>query len=331
MRFICIFIFAIRSIYPYVDEELLELWASISNLTEPTLTDYRLIESYLQHGKRPYLEDLPESSWSNIGDEVNIRVSIMREFRLVGPNGEMPIFEVHHLNVSEETKDRCICIYGSYNPPYPQKVYQILNELRENGYSGTVMIRIGGYPNLSHGGLKSSPFHGRWKLEFFKEARRMGYKKIIHLDTHVHPLCDLDPVFKAMDETGGFFYGHGPWLDINENFLEFAPYLKVPYENIDQIHFISGCVLGLNFENKQMVKLFDEWDDRMQYVDRFYCIGLEEITFMALAWKYHFAGMPCSYVVGDFPSEPANPCGGILFFYDLHRVQIRKGWGPLYD
>jgi len=332
MKFLLVFVFAVQSVFSYVDEELLDLWASIPNIYEPTLNDYRSIESYLQNGERPYLNDLPETSWTNIGDEVNIRVQIMRNFKLVGPNGEMPIFEKHDLNVTEETKDRCILVFGSYNIPYPQKVYHILQELKECGYSGSVMIRIGGYPNLSHEGLKSSPFHGRWKLEFFKEARRMGYKKIIHLDTHVHPLCDLNLVFDVMDQNGGFFYGHGPWLNINKNFMDFAPYLKVPHKKMHEIHFISGCVLGLNFEDIRVVKLFDEWEERMRRVDEFYCIGLEEITFMALAWKYHLVAIPPSYAVGDFPPDMSDPANErLFFFFDYHRVQIRQGWGALYD
>ena len=194
------------------------------------------------------------------------------------------------------------------------------------------MLRIAGYPNLSHEGLKSSPFHGRWKLEFFKEARRMGYKKIVHLDTHMHPTCDLSTVFKVMDEQGGFFYGRGPWLNINENFVEFAPFLDIPIDKTSEIHFILGCVLGLNFSNKQVVKLFDEWEQRMRRVDQFYCIGLEEITFMALAWKYHLTSVPLACAIGDFPPNMSNPSNrDILFFFDLHRTQTRHGWGALYD
>lgn len=333
MKFlILVFTFAARAVFPYIDEELLDLWASISNVYEPTLSDYRLIESYLQFGKRPYLENLPETSWTNIGDEVNVRVKIMREFKLVGPNGEMPVFEKHDINVTEETKDRCILIFGSYNSPYPEKVYHVLQELKDCGYSGSVMLQIGGYPNLSHGGLKSSPFHGRWKLEFFKQARRMGYKKIVHLDTHVHPLNDLSTVFKTIDEQGGFFFGHGPWLNVNKNFMDFADPLDVSPDQMSQIHFVSGCVLGLNFTNKQVVKLFDEWEERMQRVDKFYCIGLEEITFMALAWKYQLPSAPLSYTIGDFPPDMSNPVNrDVLFFFDLHRVQTRYGWGALYD
>ena len=332
MKFLLFFVLAVRALSSYVDEELLDLWASIPNIYEPTLADYRLIESYLQNGRRPYLENLPETSWTNIGDEVNVRVKIIRDFKLVGPNGEMPIFEKHELNVTEETKDRCVLVFGSYNPPYPEKVYHVLQELKECGYSGTVMIRIGGYPNLSHEGLKSSPFHGRWKLEFFKEARRMGYKKIVHLDTHVHPTCDLSAVFQVMDENGGFFYGHGPWLNVNKNFMNFGPYLNIPPEQMPEIHFVSGCVLGLNFSNRQVVKLFDEWEERMRRVDQFYCIGQEEITFMALAHKYHLTATPPSYSLGDFPPDMANPSNGwMLFFFDMHRVPIRYGWGALYD
>ena len=339
MKFlILVFTLSVRAIFPYIDEELLELWASVSNIYEPTLSDYRLIESYLQFGRRPYLENLPEASWSNVGeDEIKMHIRVMRQFKLVGPNGEMPVFEKHDINVTEETKDRCILVFGSYNSVYPQKVYHILQELKESGYSGSVMLRIGGYPNLSHGGLKSSPFHGRWKLEFFKEARRMGYKKIIHLDTHVHPMSDLNAAFKVMDEQGGFFYGRGPWLNINENFMNFASPLGVPADKMSEVEFIIGSILGLNFSNKQVVKLFDEWEDRMQRVDQFYCIGLDEMTFMALAWKYRLAPAPASYhsyyVLADFPPDMRNPDNrDILFFFDLHRVQTRiAGWAPLYD
>jgi hypothetical protein len=332
VKFLLWFLLAIRCGCAYVDDELLELWASIPNIYEPTLRDWRLIESYLKHGERPYLQNLLEASWTNIGDEVNLRVNIMRDFMLVGPNGEMPVFEVHHLNVTPKTADRCILVYGSYNSPYPQKVRHVLDELKEHGYSGTVMIRIGGYPNLSHGGLKSSPFHGRWKLEFFKEARRMGYTKILHLDSHVHPMCNLNPVFDILDENGGYFYGFGPWLDVNENFEEFGPYLGVPPNQIANIHFISGCSLGLNFTDKRVIKLFDDWDDRMQQVDRFYCIGLEEITFMALSWKYGVKPIPPAFVVGDFaPDMGLAENYWIMFFYDLHRVQTRQGLAPLDD
>lgn len=332
MKIFWICFLAIGSIFSYVDEELLELWSCVSNIYEPTLEDYRLIENYLQNGRRPYLENLIESSWEGIGDEVKMRVKMQRQFMLVGPNGEMPIFEVHHLNVTEETKDRCILIYGSYNPPYPQKAFHILRELQELGYSGTVMIRIGGYPNLSHGGLKSCPFHGKWKIEFFKEARRMGYKKIIHLDTHMHPMRDLSAVFKIIDETGSFFHGYGPWLEINKNFIDFASYLNIPPEKMNEVIFISGCVLGLNFANKQIVKLFDEWEDQLLNTKQFNCIGVEEITFIGLVWKYHLKHIPLTYTAGDFPPDMNDPANAeINFFYDLHRVQIRGGWGALYD
>lgn len=333
MKYLVIFILATQSLFSYEDPELTELWSSISNIYEPTLADYQLIESYLQNGKRPYLENLPETTWDNIGDEVNIRVKIMRDFKLVGPNGEMPIFEKYEINVTEETKDRCILVFGSYNSPYPQKVSHILQELTEVGYSGTLMIRIGGYPNLSHGGLKSSPFHGRWKIEFFKEARRMGYKKIIHLDTHVHPLCDLNAVFKTMDENGMFIYGTDSWLLVNKNFMDFAPYLGVPRERMHEIHFLCGPVMGLNFENAQVLALFDEWEERMEQIDKFYCIGVEEITFMALAWKHHLSGVAQNtYVAGDFPVDMSNPSNRrIYFFIDHHRVKIRDGWGALDD
>ena len=47
MKLLLMFVLAVRAIFSYVDEELLDLWASIPNIYEPTLSDYRAIESYL--------------------------------------------------------------------------------------------------------------------------------------------------------------------------------------------------------------------------------------------------------------------------------------------
>lgn len=333
MRFFFFFAFAL-SLYSYTDEELESLWCSISDLKNPTLNDYRLIETYLQYGKRPYLDHLLESSWDNVGDELKVRLNIMRAFKLVGPNGEMPIFEKHVLNPSPKTKDRCILIYGSYNNSYPQSIYQILEELKEQGYSGTVMIRIGGYPNLAEGGLKSSPFFGRWKTEFFKEALGMGYKKIIHFDSHVHPLSDLSFIFQIMEKNGVFCLGHGPWLNVNKNFIQFAGYLNIPLSQVEKVNFISGYVLGLNFSDPQIVRFFNEWEEKMRNIDNFYCVGLDEMTFMALACKYQLATTPPTnvYSSGDFPPDMSLPSNrSFHFFFDYHRTQIRNGWAPLYD
>lgn len=291
MKFLFLFLCATSCVYSYVDEELLDLWSSVSDVYNPTLEDYRLIESYLKYGKRPYLENLPETTWKNIPKyEIKLRTQIMRDFKLIGPNGEMPIFEVHHLNVVEATKDRCILVYGSYNDPYPKNAFRILEALKKWGYSGTVMVRIGGFPNMIAEGIKSCPFHGRWKMEFIKEALRMGYKKIVHLDTHATPLNDLSLVFDILEIKGCFYLDCGPWLRINGNFAQFAEPLMIPPNEVENVNFIMGFAFGLNFHDKKISRLFQEWDDRMQKIDKFYCIGIDEMSFMALAWKYRLTG-----------------------------------------
>ncbi len=323
--FLC-FLCVTRCVFSYIDEELLDLWSSVSDLYHPTLEDYKLIESYLKYGKRPYLENLPESSWENIPKyEIKLRTQIMRDFKLLGPNDEMPIFEVHHLNVVPETEDRCILIYGSFNDPYPRKAFRILEELKKWGYSGTVMIRIGGFPNMLAEGIKSCPFHGRWKVEFFKEALRMGYKKIVHLDTHANPMNDLSFVFETLEKNGCFYFDCGPWLRRNGNFIQFAEPLMIPPDDVENVRFIVGCVVGLDFSQPKITRLFHEWDDRMQKIDQFYCIGIDEMSFMALAWKYGLTGVDASYVDnGEFYPWLTHPSNTHLFFFDRERDYYRN-------
>ena len=178
--FILLLIFSFRPAWSYTDPELERLWNSISDMANPTLEDYRMIESHLRNGDRSYLERL-RTTWEfyhpDLGSFLNGRLEQRRNFKLIGSNGEAPVFEIHQMNPTEETKDRCILIYASYNNSYPRKLRNIVEELRERGFSGTVMIRIGGFPNLSEGGLQFCPFFGVWKNEFIKEAIRMGFTK----------------------------------------------------------------------------------------------------------------------------------------------------------
>src|SRR5258708_5049742 len=112
-------VFISRGICSYSDQEIEDLLMSLSNPFNPSLEDYRLIERYFQHGQRPYLERMTKRA------DLGFRIQQLRNFKLAGPNGEMPILELYASNVTENTKDRCILIYGSYNSYYPGRALRL--------------------------------------------------------------------------------------------------------------------------------------------------------------------------------------------------------------
>lgn len=290
--FILLLSFTCRLAWSYTDPELDRLWNSVSDMTNPTLEDYRMIESYLQNADRPYLDSLRTTSefygWP-LG-YLNDRLEQRRNFKLVGPNGEAPVFEVHKMNVTEETKDRCILIFASYNGSYPRKLRNIVEELRERGFSGTVMIRIGGFPNLSEGGLQFCPFFGVWKNEFIKEALRMGFTKILHLDTSIHPLTDLNSVFESIENTGYYL------LHSNQGvcpYLRYHQHLNYLKRDRTAVPWLPGYIIGLNFTHPKVVELFYEWDYGTKDFDHFNYFGSEEVIMTILAWQKGFT--PTAY------------------------------------
>jgi len=322
----------IRVVFAYTDPEIEKLLDSLSDPYHPSLEDYRLIEHYFQHGERPYLETIKKCAHVGPSD-VDFRIQQLRNCKLVGPNGEMPIMELHPINVREETQNRCILIYASYNSHYPQRALRLLDELRECGYSGHVMLRIGGFPNVSNEGIKLCTIPFTFRIAFFREALYMGFTNILYMDATMHPLTDLSIVFDAMDEYGYYssYTGSG-WLTL-DCFRAHAEFYNIPVETRPHVYFIQGYVTGLNFTNKKTCQLFEAWGQVMQTIDEFCSIG-DDHHFSELIWRF---GFPLSFpfattiYVSDFPPAPNSLPPSFLFYMDQHRAAIRQGWGSLYD
>lgn len=318
--------------FAYSDPEIEKLLDSLSDPYHPSLEDYRKIEHYYQYGERPYLETIKKCAHVE-AKEVEYRIQQLRNFKLVGPNGEMPLMELHSINVREETKNRCILIYASHNQHYPERAFRLLDELRECGYSGHVMLRIGGFPNVSNEGIKLCTVPFTFRIAFFREALQMGFTQILYMDATMHPLTDLSVVFDAMDLFGYYscYTGSG-WL-AEKRFLAHAEFYKIPLELRSQIYFIQGYVTGLNFTNKKACELFEAWSEVMQTIDEFCSIG-DDHHFSELVWHFDLPLLfffPDTIYVSDFPPAPDSLPSSFLFYMDQHRTAMRQGWGSLFD
>jgi len=330
-RFLLFALLCIRVVFAYTDPEIEKLLDSLSDPYHPSLEDYRLIEHYFQYGDRPYIETIRRTAHVE-GDDFDFRIHQLRNFKLVGPNGEMPIMELHPINVREETQNKCILIYASYNPHYPQRALRLLGDLKECGYSGYVMLRIGGFPNISNDGIKLCTLPFTFRIAFFQEALHMGFTKILYLDGALHPLNDLSAVFDAMDKYG-YFSSHmgGGWYT-PDRFHTQAKFYNISAELRPHIPFIQGYATGLNFTDKKICQLFETWNRDMQRVDEF-CQG-DDVVFSILIWNLDFPlyfPFETTVHISDFPPFPDSLPPSFLFYMDQHKVAIRQGWGSLYD
>ena len=327
MKALVFSIFIFRSIYSYTDPELEDLWTSLSDICNPALQDYKLIENYFQYGNFLPLKMEIEGTAKNLGFHLeNHRIRQRRNWKFIGPNNEMPIFEWHKFNLTPETENRCICIYATYNGTYPQKAYRLLRELQENGYSGNVLLRIGGFPNLADGGIKFSPFMAMWKLEFFREALRMGFTQIVVWETSMHPLTNAAYLFECMKETGYFLpcaKGCGGAFFANGLPSEFFDIFKIYHTDTSRIPWTVGYVVGFNFDSDLGAKLFHEWDAEVKNFESFTCCEREGYFLCATMWRNNCppSGNYCTQTVeGVVPPDRNRVLDeSLLFFHDVHR------------
>lgn len=268
-----------------MDEELQNLWASIPDINHPTVSDYLSIERYLHTGRRPYL-DLLRQKADSVDNNTKRRLKNILNFKLLGSNQEEPIFEVHNVNPIEELNKRCILLYASFNSIYEQKLRRVLDELKSCGYSGDILVRIGGFPNVSNGGLKICHVPYSFKLAFLQEAKNRGYKEVLWIDTCMHPMCNLENIFSKIQKDGYFFTYAGKLREnMPGHLLEAAHFLGIDFEDYDTIyHFCSG-ILGLNMDHPKTIQLLDAWYSETVKVYPNVTWFSEELSLSVVAWR----------------------------------------------
>lgn len=275
-KIILAFLIAFPSLHAFHDDELEDLWSSISDISNPTLEEYKAIERYIKEGKRPYLEPLA----------FHDRFIRIRNLQLIGDHNEMPIFEKHSMNIQEKSKNRCIVLFASYNGIYPAKARQLLEELKACGYSGHVILRTGGFPNIEEQGLKICHVPYAFKVAFLLEAERLGYKEVLWLDTALHPLKNLEVIFSTIKEKGYFFTNVGFLSDnMSTHLPEAAASLGITTDHYHQIPHISSSILGLNMKNEKAVKLLRNWFEETERVLPYITCWPEELSLSVVAWR----------------------------------------------
>jgi hypothetical protein len=188
--------------------------------------------------------------------------------------------------VTEATKNRCVLLFGSFNGIYEEKVRRVLSELRECKYSGDVLLRIGGFPNVQNEGLKICHVPYAFKVAFLQEARERGYKEVLWLDTCMHPITDLETIFSKIKKRG-YFYSFAGTLRDNEpkNLLESAQALGIGLEHYDKISHISSGILGVNMEDIKAQWLIDGWFEETKKVYPNITWFPEELSLSVVAWR----------------------------------------------
>lgn len=225
------------------------VYSQIKDIYHPTDEDYRLVQKYLSFGERPEITRMKDYNYEHVA----------RNLKIIGETSEeLPRYEVIPVNCDMSEKNNCIMIYSTFNRNYPKGLERLVEHIRESDFKGHILCRLGGWPDAEGGSLVLAHVPYAFKVSFFKEAQRLGFKRAFWLDTAVVPLVSLNEIFKMIEEKGYFIMGNshmiGPY--INESA---ARALGVTIDEAQHIPSCSAGIFGVDFSNEKGKKVIDLW------------------------------------------------------------------------
>lgn len=102
--------------------------------------------------------------------------------------------------------DRCIVSMASYNKEYPKYIQRIQIGLEQSGFNGYFVYRIGGYPHPSGKEFAYAAVPYAFKIFLMLEAHKLGFSKIVWIDSVLEPLKDPTPLFEFLEKKKIFIY-----------------------------------------------------------------------------------------------------------------------------
>ncbi len=223
------------------------VYDQIEDLCNPTLEDYRKIQYYLTHGERSIIKKLKDYQPN------------ARNFKLIGDKpDELPQSGMVAVNCSEEERENCILCYSSFNKNYPRGLKRLIDVVSQSDFRGHLLHRLGGWPDLEGGSLVLAHVPYAFKVSFFREARRLGYKRAFWMDTALVPVVSLNKIFEIIANDGYFVFGNshviGPYMDPTA-----ADAFGMTMKAVENIPSCSAGIFGVDFTTEIGNKLVDTW------------------------------------------------------------------------
>lgn len=274
--FLCMFKMSILLIHastvliPNEQEEISALYNNISNIYNPSIEDFIFIQDYLLTGKRNYLNWL-DYRYPDTGTD-NIRYDLRaRNLKIYDPQHKNYGLTTICYNTDIIDKEMAIVVYASLNSPtcYQNKINKLIKNLKSVGYKGHLLYRIGGWPDIAGGSLKLVFIPYAFKPCIIKEARDLGYKKVIWFDTSISPLKQFSSVFCKLDAEGYAIFSLNRYNLYSYSSPKLASYFNFTRQDEKNIMACAGGIMGFNFDHPTGRKLFDAYYKAAKDVDAF--------------------------------------------------------------
>lgn len=254
--------------------------------------------------------------------------------RLVLIDPENKLFPTTKLEKIGEGGDRCVICYASYNHMFMYKnntfaksLEAIPEALKTAGFNGYFFSRVGGFPNPTGEEIQYVGTPYCYKVFLILEAKKLGFTKILAIDSSFLPLRDPTPLFDWLNDHDVIFIGNSPspWGLHRYIFPETHKQLK-DLTGVDVLTadpFIWAGLLGMNLNSEKVGKFIADYYEMVKLGTPFLSAFPEQFVYTALmnkpAYQWKLSSIPNIYIDTDHVDAPerleqAKKAG--YFFYN---------------
>ena len=281
-----------------VFSEKFKVYQQVTDICHPSIEELQMIQSVLLHSERPELYFLADNE------------RVPREFKFIGdlPN-EMPQHLHIAVNSDPNERENCLIIYASYNRRFPKGAKRLFSNVAESDFKGHIHCRIGGWPDIEGGSLGLAHVPYAFKVCFFKEMKRLGYKRVLYLDSSVLPIVSLNQIFKIIEERGYFVVENGHSVGDVCHFATVAWAFHLTLAELTTMCSCQAGLFGVDFTDDRACQLIDAWYEAAKDPFAFYSPRSDQTALSILLYQLNMR----NWMSGNILNAPdGTPDRGLL-------------------
>ncbi len=199
---------------------------------------------------------------------------------------EKGYFPSKHLEKIGSGSDMCIVSCAPFDGVRSKLIQSIPEALRNSGFNGYFYYRIGGFPNPTGREIQFVGVPYSFKIFMMLEAQKLGFNKVLWIDSACLPLCDPSPLLQWLDHVEVFFIPGRP--DYRFVFPATQQLLKeLTGKDVMKLTHPCTTVLGLKMNAARAKKLIQDYYKMAELGTPFLSCFPEEVVLSTLIAKHY--------------------------------------------
>lgn len=196
--------------------------------------------------------------------------------------------------------DRCLVSYATFNGKYAGFLEHLPQTLEQVGFNGFLFYRVGGFPNPTGEEVRFAGVPYSFKIFSLLEAEKLGFSKVLWIDSAFVPLRDPSPLFSWLEQEGSFVrLCQSPAKYLLPKTRDIL--LQETGVDVLESSYVSAQVIGFDLTKPHVQAFIQEYYRLLELGTPFFSCFPEEYVFSAIAGKDPILWKPQPFELLVFP------------------------------